>query len=152
YYSDGRIVRASDFRRAIERLFRVESGHSGDYSSIIGSSACTAQRCDLGSGIVTNDAARTITFHLLAPDPYFLAKMTWIGTAPVPPGTPFHVTSANPIPATGPYMIASANNHEIRYVRNPHFREWSHAAQPDGNPDEIVMRYGLTATQETREV
>jgi peptide/nickel transport system substrate-binding protein len=49
-------------------------------------------------------------------------------------------------------MIASATNREIRYVRNPYFREWSHAAQPDGNPDEIVMRYGLTSTQETREV
>ena len=62
-------------------------------------------------------------------------------------GREFHVTSANPIPGTGPCVIASANNREIRYVRNPLFREWSHAAQPDGNPDEIVMRYGLTPAQ-----
>jgi peptide/nickel transport system substrate-binding protein len=101
---------------------------------------------------VTNDAARTIIFHLRTPDPYFLRRLTWIGTMPVPPGTPLHVTSTKPIPGTGPYMIASANNREIRYVRNPYFREWSHAAQPDGNPDEIVMRYGLTAAEETREV
>lgn len=151
YYSDGRIVRASDFRRAIERLIRVLPQHSGN-STIIGASACTANRCDLRRGIVTDDAARTITFHLRTPDPYFLEETAWIATAPVPPGTPLHVTSAHPIPATGPYMIASANNREIRYVRNPHFREWSHAAQPDGNPDEIVMRYGLTPAQETREV
>src|SRR5262249_2355046 len=91
-------------------------------------------------------------YHLRAPDPYFLDKASWIATEPVPPGTPLHPTSAHPIPATGPYMIASANDREIRYVRNPHFREWSHAAQPDGNPDEIVMRYGLTPIQETREV
>jgi peptide/nickel transport system substrate-binding protein len=150
-YSDGRIVRASDFRRAIERLFRVVPAYGGD-SGIIGASACTAKRCDLRSGIVTDDSARTITFHLRAPDPYFLDKVSFIGTEPVPPGTPVHPTSANPIPGTGPYMIANANNREIRYVRNPYFREWSHAAQPDGNPDEIVMRYGLTPAQEARAV
>jgi YVTN family beta-propeller protein len=150
-YWDGRIVRASDFRRAIERIFRVVSGHGHD-QSIIGASACTAKRCDLRRGIVTDNAARTITFHLREPDPYFLDKVSWIATAPVPPGTPVHPTGASPIPGTGPYMIASANNREIRYVRNPHFREWSHAAQPDGNPDEIVMRYGLSQAQEVREV
>src|SRR5262249_40026264 len=91
-------------------------------------------------------------YHLRAPDPYFLDKASWIATEPVPPGTPLHPTSAHPIPATGPYMIASANDREIRYVRKPHFREWSHAAQPDGNPDEIVMRYGLTSGEERGEV
>jgi peptide/nickel transport system substrate-binding protein len=49
-------------------------------------------------------------------------------------------------------MISSASSREIRYVRNPHFREWSHAAQPDGNADEIVMRFGLTPEQEVREI
>ena len=38
-------------------------------------------------------------------------------------------------------MIASVSPAEIRYVRNPVFREWSRAAKPDGNPDEIVMRF-----------
>src|SRR4029079_14033930 len=32
------------------------------------------------------------------------------------------------------------------------FREWSHAAQPDGNPDEIVWRFGLSAAQEVRAI
>jgi peptide/nickel transport system substrate-binding protein len=151
-YWDGRIVRASDFRRAIERLFRVLPGNTGGRNGLIGASACTAKRCDLRRGIVTDDTARTITFHLRAPDPYFFDKASWIATAPIPPGTPVHPTSAHPIPGTGPYMIASANNREIRYARNPYFREWSHAAQPDGDPDEIVMRYGLTQAQEAREV
>jgi YVTN family beta-propeller protein len=151
-YSDGRVVRASDFRRALERLFRLQGPWSGNYLSIVGATACTAERCDLARGIVTDDAARTITFHLHAPDVDFLSNMTSIATAPVPPGTPFHDVGTHPIPGTGPYMIKSANNHEIRYVRNPRFREWNHAAQPDGNPDEIVMRYGLTAAQEVRAV
>ena len=49
-------------------------------------------------------------------------------------------------------MIESASAEEIRYVRNPFFQEWSHAAQPDGNPDEIVMRFGLTPEEEVREI
>src|SRR5262249_52760889 len=48
--------------------------------------------------------------------------------------------------------VASANKHGIRYVRNPYFHEWSHAAQPDGNPDVIVMRFGLSPAQEVREI
>ena len=37
-------------------------------------------------------------------------------------------------------------------MRNARFREWSHAAQPDGNPDEIVWRFGLTGAQSVRAV
>ncbi len=151
-YSDGRLVRASDFRRAIERLFRVQSGWSGSYNNIVGASACTRKRCNLVRGIVTDDRAGTITFDLHAPDPGFRSSMTSMATAPVPPGTPFHALDKTAIPGTGPYIVASANKHEIRYVRNPHFSEWSPAAQPDGNPDAIVMRYGLTQAQEAREV
>jgi YVTN family beta-propeller protein len=152
HYWTGQPVRAGDFRRAIERLFRVRSGWSGNYQNILGANDCMTKRCDLARGIVTDDAARTITFHLSAPDRYFLATMTSMATAPVPPGTPFRPLNATAIPGTGPYVVASASKREIRYVRNPYFRKWSHAAQPDGNPDVIVMRYGLTPTQEAREV
>jgi peptide/nickel transport system substrate-binding protein len=57
-----------------------------------------------------------------------------------------------PIPGTGPYRIAYAIRKETRYVRNPFFHEWSHAAQPAGNPDVIVMRYGMDPTHELRAV
>jgi peptide/nickel transport system substrate-binding protein len=72
----------------------------------------------------------------------------------VPRGTSFAAVkfTHQPIPGTGPYRIASATSHEIRYVRNPFFNEWSHAAQPDGNPDVIVMRFGLTPAQEAQAV
>lgn len=36
--------------------------------------------------------------------------------------------------------------------RNPGFHEWSHAAQPDGNPDRIVLRFGLSPPREVEEV
>jgi YVTN family beta-propeller protein len=143
-YSDGQPLRASDFRRAIERLFRLGSPGSSYYTGIAGAAACAQHpaSCDLSRGITTDDAAGTVVFHLTAPDPDFLFKLTEQDyTAPVPPGTPGHDTGSHPIPGTGPYRIAAVDHAQVRFVRNPFFREWSHAAQPDGNPDVIVWRY-----------
>jgi DNA-binding SARP family transcriptional activator/ABC-type transport system substrate-binding protein len=151
-YSDGRLVQPEDFRRAIERVFRVRAPWSFLYTEIVGAGACSAHRCDLSRGILVDDAHRTITFRLASSDPGFPGKLAAPVSAPVPPGTPWYDVGYTPIPGTGPYMVATANAHEIRYVRNPHFHEWSHAAQPDGNPDVIVMRYGLSPVQEAREI
>jgi DNA-binding SARP family transcriptional activator/ABC-type transport system substrate-binding protein len=155
-YSDGRPLRASDFRRAIERVLALGSGSSPGFDGIVGARACGepgAARCDLSAGIVTDDAAGTVTFHLREPNPEFLTTLAMHGLAtPVPPGTPFRDMGYTPIPGTGPYKVASANERIVRYVRNPYFRERSHAAQPDGNPDKIVMRLGLSPERQTREI
>jgi peptide/nickel transport system substrate-binding protein len=151
-YSDGRVVHAGDFRRAIERDFNLHSYGTDLLREIRGAETCLrlgTNTCNLSAGIVTDEARRTVTFHLVAPDPDFLLKLTNGGlAAPVPPGTPAAGSPARPIPGTGPYKIVVANAHEIRYVRNPYFHEWSHAAQPAGNPDEIRWRFGLTPAQE----
>jgi len=55
----------------------------------------------------------------------------------------------SPVPGTGPYMITRyVPGREIDLARNPYFRQWSAAAQPDGFPDRIVWRFGLTPAQE----
>ncbi|ODN70356.1 ABC transporter substrate-binding protein [Methylobrevis pamukkalensis] len=42
-------------------------------------------------------------------------------------------------------MIQSYDpNDKMVIVRNPEFKEWSVEAQPDGYPDEIIYRFGLT--------
>jgi peptide/nickel transport system substrate-binding protein len=155
-YSDGRPVQAGDFRRAIERVFRLHSGGRDLFASIVGAAECARQgaiRCVLSGGIVTDERSRTVTFRLNAPDPDFLAKLAYGGLATaVPAGTPLHDIGFTPIPGTGPYKVAAASEREIRYVRNSLFREWSHAAQPEGNPDEIVMRFGLSPDQEIRAI
>jgi YVTN family beta-propeller protein len=141
-YSNGALVRPTHFRRAIERVFRLGSRGAGFYSGIVGGAACaaTVERCDLSRGIVTDDAANTVTFHLVAPDPEFLYKLSLPFAAAVPGDTPLAATR-DPIPATGPYQIAAYTlGRELRFVRNPAFRVWSEAAQPDGFPDEIVLR------------
>ena len=50
----------------------------------------------------------------------------------------------HPPPATGPYRVTLDTQREVKLVRNPYFHEWSHAAQPDGLPDQIVWRLGTT--------
>ncbi len=62
---------------------------------IVGASRCIERprRCDLSDGIVANDAARTVTFHLVAADPNFLYKLALPNAFVLPAGTP-RVTAA----------------------------------------------------------
>jgi YVTN family beta-propeller protein len=142
-YSDGRQLKAADFRRGIERLFRVRSGGTTYYAGVVGAPACMRrpQRCDLSGGIRTDNASRTVVFRLRAPDPDFLLKLTVLGfSVPMPAGTPNHGVRSKAIPGNGPYRIVRATESEVGFVRNPYFREWSHAAQPNGNPDAVMWK------------
>ena len=140
-YSTGALVQPEDFRRTIERSILLP-GPGFYFDDVVGARRCLAapkKPCDLSQGIVTDPAANTVTFHLTAPDPDFLYKLTLPAASAVPAGTPLHLHAF--APATGPYEIASFDpKRGIRLVRNPRFREWSPAAQPSGFPDEIVER------------
>src|SRR5207248_768936 len=89
-YSDGRPLRASDFRRAMERLFEVGSPGVTMFSTILGADVCTnGAPCDLSRSVRADDASGTVSFRLARPDPDFLFKLaSQAFTAPVPPGTP----------------------------------------------------------------
>ena len=142
-YTNGDPVKASDFRYALERLFALGSPATSFFSGLVGAGACQAHpgNCNLSEGVVINDQAGLIVFHLTAPDPDFLEKLTpETYAAPVPPGTPDRDMGLTPVPGTGPYRIVSASSAEVVFDRNPYFHEWSHAAQPQGNPDEIIWR------------
>jgi YVTN family beta-propeller protein len=144
-YSNGAPMRASDIRRGIQR--QLINGHVAAipnyYDGIPGASACRQhpRRCDLSAGIVTDDAAGTVTFRLAQADPDFLYQLALSVVAPAPPGTPDGVISRAPfVPGTGPYMISQFRpNESMTLVRNPYFRQWSYAAQPAGYPS--VIRY-----------
>jgi peptide/nickel transport system substrate-binding protein len=60
------------------------------YDGLRGVARCIRQpkHCDLSAGVVTNERSNTVTFHLVAPDPEFLQKLTFSFAAPVPAGTP----------------------------------------------------------------
>jgi YVTN family beta-propeller protein len=152
-YSTGAAVRASDFRRALERVFALRSPGAGLYAGIVGAAACSARpaRCDLARGVVAADGARTITFRLSEPDPELLYKLALPFAFPVPRGTP-RARVVQPIPGTGPYMVANVGKRELRLVRNPSFHEWSRAARPDGYADAIVVRLREPSEKEIRAV
>ena len=145
-YSDGQELRASDFRRGIERTLIVEpSSAVGYFNAITGASACAQKppQCDLSKGIVADDAASTVTFHLTAADPDFFGALSITGfSTPVPPNTAMnHDVGTTPVPGTGPYMVGHfAPEQSLTLVRNPHFVRWSSAAQPDGYPEQIVWK------------
>jgi YVTN family beta-propeller protein len=153
-YSDGRLVQPADFRRAIERTIVLNPSAAFFLDGIVGASSCQSVRpCDLDRGITVSDSEDAVTFHLVAPDPDFLYKLTFEFTAPVPPGTPTHDVGTHPVPSTGPYMIGHyVPDHEIEFVRNPYFHVWSAAAEPAGAPDRIIWTYGATIPEEVTEV
>jgi YVTN family beta-propeller protein len=153
-YSDGRPVRARDFRRAFERLFAIQGSNVADYVNIIGAGAClrAPRTCELRRGIGVDDKDGIVVFHLSDPDPDFLFKLAYVDAAPIPPGTPWHDAGRTPIPGTGPYKIVRVTNRQISFARNPYFHEWSHAAQPEGNPDRILWRIGRTPEAEVRAI
>ena len=145
-YSTGRVVRASDVRPSFEDLFEGGSPGASFYSAIAGAEACVRHpnRCDLSRGILADDATRTVTFRLAEPDPDFLYKLALPFAYVLPKGTPAQDLGSASLPATGPYRITSYRPaHELRLARNPVFREWSKAAQPDGYADSIVWKLGV---------
>ena len=151
-YSNGNLVRASDFRRGIQRQLSF-GNHPDYYEGILGGSACRQhpKRCDLSAGIVTDDAAGRVTFRLVQADPDFLYKLALINVSPAPPGTPDRAISRAPfLPGTGPYMISQVRpNKSFTLVRNPYFRQWSYAAQPAGYPS--VIRHEQVDSQSAQE-
>ena len=88
-YSSGDPVRPEDFRRAIERVYSLDSPEPGYFDTIVGADECLrGEPCDLSAGIETDDDAGTVTFHLVEPDPDFLNKLTMPFAFAVPAGTP----------------------------------------------------------------
>jgi peptide/nickel transport system substrate-binding protein len=159
-FSDGELVRPEDFRRALERdlILGGNANYGGPFANVIGGATCAARprHCDLARGVVTDDAANTITFHLVAPNPEFLERLTLLDAVAVPAGTPLHDIGLHPLPTTGPYKWVSDSRFAGALVRNPYFHEWSHAARPDGYPDRIAWQHvdtdaaGLTAVERGR--
>jgi YVTN family beta-propeller protein len=144
HYSTGALVEPRDFRRALERVFELGSPGAGYYSGIVGAGSCRkGKRCSLGRGIVADSASNTVTFHLTGPDGEFTSKLALPFAYAVPVATgPREIRQ--PLPATGPYRLASATKKALRLVRNSRFTEWSPDAQPDGFPDSILITWPVS--------
>ena len=90
------------------------------------------------SGIITDDAARTIEIQLDHPEGDILYILALEFAHFVPAGTPASDQSTHPIPSTGPYMLQNyVPNRSFTLVRNPNYNNQI-PTMPSGAPDKVV--------------
>jgi peptide/nickel transport system substrate-binding protein len=151
-FSNGQVLKPSDFVRTFERQFTVP-GPTAFYSDIVGANKCSTKGCTLPQGVVANDSAYTLTINLTAPDAELMDQLALPFAYAVPASTSLKLTGNNVPPGTGPYMWKSYNpNTQAVLVRNPYFKVWNATAQPAGYPNEIVEKYGLQVSDEVTQV
>ena len=147
-FSNGQEVGVKDVVSSFQRIFKVSGPTSGTfYAGIVGADKCLAdtKSCTLEGGVVGDEAAGTITINLTKPDAEFLYKIALPHAAILPADTPAEDMGSVPIPSTGPYMISAFDpNKGMTVSRNPHFKQWSEDAQPDGYPDVVQYDFGLS--------
>jgi peptide/nickel transport system substrate-binding protein len=149
-----REVKPSDIKYSIERLFRVDSGGVGFYTGIVGANSYAKTRTGGISGIIADDKAMTITFHLTQPDGTFNDYIATPFAFALPKGTPDKDISTIPEwrVATGPYKITNYVPHQsITIRRNPTFKSWT-PDTPDGHLNGIDVTIGVTPEQSVNEI
>ena len=155
-FSNGKPVTVADVKASFERIFKVLSPTAGTfYNGIVGASVClkAPKTCKLDQGVVVNDAKRSVVINLVNADDAILSKLAVPHAVINPASSPVKDAGTVLIPTTGPYMFKSYDpNKSLVMVRNPFYKEWSHAAQPAGYPDEIHYSFGLTATAQVTAV
>jgi peptide/nickel transport system substrate-binding protein len=140
-YSNGRPVKASDFKATIVRDFRLNSPGVGFFSNIVGIDSCEKNptNCKAVSGISTDDSARTVEIRLKQPQSDFLYVLSIPFTSVLPASTPQKDTEKPPPAADGPYYFSSYSpKRSFTMQRNPYWKKGEIPAVPDGNPNKIV--------------
>jgi len=143
-YSDGTPVRASDFASSIERLFKLNSPGIQFYEGIVGAEKFAKTKTGGITGIKTNDRTGEIVIDLVSPRGTFSNELGLLFAALLPSDTPAKNLSANPPPATGPYMIVKSEpGRGWSYARNPAWTRTNGDLIPDladGNFDKIEIK------------
>jgi peptide/nickel transport system substrate-binding protein len=143
-YSNGEPVVASDFTHSLERVFILNSGGSPFYEGIVGAAKFLKTKKGGIPGVETDDKTGKITIHLENPDGSFESELALPYVALLPAKTPDKDLTAEPPPATGPYVITSSQpGRGWEYERNP---QWAKANEklmpeiPSGHVDKIKIQ------------
>jgi peptide/nickel transport system substrate-binding protein len=139
-YSNGARVKASDFKKTVERDFVLDSAGAAFFRNVVGAQQFAKKQKGGIRGILVDDASGTILIHLVAPQADFKNVLASEFAAPVPASAPRADTSLHPLPSTGPYEITSYRpKTRIVEERNPYFQAWRfHGNVPAGNPDKVT--------------
>jgi peptide/nickel transport system substrate-binding protein len=142
-YSDGTPIKASDFPFAVERMIKLNSGGSPFYLTIEGAEKFAETKKGPIPGIKANDKTGEIVINLEGPRGTFTNELGLMFVAPLPQDTPIEDLSADPPPASGPYMITKSQpGKEWEYERNPYWAKANGKAMPEypeGNVDSAKM-------------
>jgi peptide/nickel transport system substrate-binding protein len=150
-FANGQALTTVDVLASFRRIYKASGPTAGTFfQNIVGAADClrSPDTCAL-PGVTANAATGTVVIQLTQPDAQLLDKLALPHAAIVPGGTPNKDQGIKPISGTGAYLIASYDpNSQLTLKRNPYFKVWSQDAQPEGYPDEIHYRYGLTVDAE----
>jgi peptide/nickel transport system substrate-binding protein len=142
-YSNGEPVVAGDFTHALERVFVLNSSGSPFYDDIVGAEKFAKTKKGGIPGVETDDKTGTVTIRLTRPRGTFENELALPFVALVPGNTKMEDLSADPPPATGPYVITHAKpGRGWEYERNP---QWAKTNQkllpqlPSGHVDKIKI-------------
>jgi len=155
-FSNGQTVTVKDVLASFQRIFKVSNPNAGTwYNDIVGGPACvtTPATCTLKGGVVVNASTNSVVVNLIKSDSEFLDQLAVPFGSILPASTPGKDQGDVPIPGTGAYMFSKYNTTTgLTMKRNPHFKVWSAAAQPQGYPDTIEETFGQTVESEVTSV
>jgi peptide/nickel transport system substrate-binding protein len=143
-YSNGEPVVASDFTHSLERAFILNSGGSPFYEGIVGAAKFLKTKQGGIPGVETDDKTGKITIHLENPDGSFESELALPYVALLPAKTPNKDLTAEPPPATGPYVITKSEpGRGWEYERNPQWAKNNEKLMPEipsGHVDKIKIQ------------
>jgi peptide/nickel transport system substrate-binding protein len=153
-YSNGKAVKASDFKYTIERSIKVNWGGKSFYTTYIaGASAYDTGKAKDISGITADDATGKIAITLTQPYGAFPNVLAFPSSGLVPSGTPMKNLSTSPPPGVGPYTIASVTpNRGFTLKRNARFAEIGIPGIPTGHLDTIDVKIVSNTQSEAQQV
>lgn len=124
-FSDGRPLKASDFKASVERLLAADSPGAGlGFANIVGAEEYADTKKGDVDGIVVSDATGEITIRLAEPRGAFTYELAIPFAGIVPQGTPPENQTKKPPPGAGRYMFGGVEvNRSYRLVKNARFSE-----------------------------
>jgi peptide/nickel transport system substrate-binding protein len=154
-YSNGEPIKAGDFKYAVERCFLTNSGGSPFYTDIVGAEQFAKTKKGGISGIKVSEKTGEIVISLEKPRGTFNNELALMFVAPVPQSTPDEDQSANPIPASGPYMITQSQpGRGWTYERNPYWAKdnGKEIELPAGHVDKIEIEVQRNQSTQVNDV
>jgi peptide/nickel transport system substrate-binding protein len=151
-YSDGTLVKASDFEQTIKRVLTLESPGSALFLGIAGAQAYAEAGKAEGdiSGIEADDSTGAITIKLAAADANFSEALATLYSGLLPSRTRFENLTKRPPPGVGPYVIArSSPNREFVLRRN---KDFDIPGIPGGKVDRIRVRIVTSLDRQAQDV